>query len=193
MSSPAPSAAGDSGPKKALEQITFRFCSECSNMLYPKEDEVERKLLFTCRTCNFSTEATSSCIYRNIMNNKAGETAGVTQDVGSDPTVGAPFSPCSDASNRSHMGDKLFCCTHCGIVIICEICRENNAAMLVRREHVLPPGAKTASARTLDKPTSTKDEDLASLLSRTGVYFEQLDLDEDNEWQEPDGEYQMSS
>jgi DNA-directed RNA polymerase II subunit RPB9 len=85
MSSPAASASGDR--KKPAEQITFRFCSECSNMLYPKEDEVDRKLMFTCRTCNFSEEATSSCIFRNAMNNAAGETAGVTQDVGSDPTL----------------------------------------------------------------------------------------------------------
>ena len=43
------------------------------------------------------------------------------------------------------------------------------------------------------KPIKTNDEDLASLLSRTGSIFEQLDLDEDDEWQEPDGDYQMSS
>ncbi|KAK3399455.1 hypothetical protein B0T20DRAFT_198964 [Sordaria brevicollis] len=94
MSSPSASSTGGAkaGEKKPLEQITFRFCSECSNMLYPREAEDENKLLFTCRTCNFSEPATSSCIYRNILNNAAGETAGVTQDVGSDPTVGAAVS-----------------------------------------------------------------------------------------------------
>ncbi|KAL1839409.1 hypothetical protein VTJ49DRAFT_1540 [Mycothermus thermophilus] len=89
MSSPAASASGGDS-KNPVDQITFRFCSECSNMLYPKEDEAERKLMFTCRTCNFSEEATSSCIFRNTMSNSAGETAGVTQDVASDPTVGSP-------------------------------------------------------------------------------------------------------
>ncbi len=92
MSSPAASNTGGGDRKKPAEQITFRFCSECSNMLYPKEDEVDRKLMFTCRTCNFSEEATSTCIFRNAMNNAAGETAGVTQDVGSDPTVGGVSS-----------------------------------------------------------------------------------------------------
>ncbi|OAA50403.1 DNA-directed RNA polymerase, M/15kDa subunit [Metarhizium rileyi] len=75
----------DSGSKK-LEQITFRFCSECSNMLYPKEDEDAHKLQFTCRTCQYTEEAQSTCVFRNVLNNSAGETAGVTQDVGSDPT-----------------------------------------------------------------------------------------------------------
>ncbi|MDI1488880.1 MAG: DNA-directed RNA polymerase II core subunit rpb9 [Ramalina farinacea] len=72
---------------KAQEQISFRFCRECSNMLYPKEDRMTSKLMFACRTCQFSEEAQSSCVFRNNMYNTVGETAGVTQDVGSDPTT----------------------------------------------------------------------------------------------------------
>ncbi|KAF7522996.1 hypothetical protein G7054_g11935 [Neopestalotiopsis clavispora] len=85
MSSPQ-EPTGDSG-RKNFEQITFRFCSECSNMLYPKEDPDSHKLQFTCRTCQYTEEASSTCVFRNLMNNAVGETAGVTQDVGSDPTV----------------------------------------------------------------------------------------------------------
>jgi DNA-directed RNA polymerase II subunit RPB9 len=124
MSSPAASASGDR--KKPAEQITFRFCSECSNMLYPKEDEVDRKLMFTCRTCNFSEEATSSCIFRNAMNNAAGETAGVTQDVGSDPTLPRAKRTCPACNHdeavffqsqqrSAETGMKLFyVCCDCG-------------------------------------------------------------------------------
>ncbi|EQL02457.1 hypothetical protein G6O67_003275 [Ophiocordyceps sinensis] len=97
-----------SGPKK-LEQITFRFCSECSNMLYPKEDEDAHKLQFTCRTCQYTEEAASTCVFRNVLNNSAGETAGVTQDVGSDPTV-------------SELPPVV--CLHCGIVISCGHCSQ---------------------------------------------------------------------
>ncbi|MCJ1366991.1 hypothetical protein MMC16_006122 [Acarospora aff. strigata] len=82
--SPAPSNGEQ--PQKDLEQITFRFCRECSNMLYPKEDRMSNTLMFACRTCQFSEPATSSCVFRNILHNSVGETAGVTQDVGSDPT-----------------------------------------------------------------------------------------------------------
>ncbi|KHN99697.1 DNA-directed RNA polymerase, M/15kDa subunit [Metarhizium album ARSEF 1941] len=96
----------DSGSKK-LEQITFRFCSECSNMLYPKEDEDAHKLQFTCRTCQYTEEAQSTCVFRNVLNNSAGETAGVTQDVGSDPTVSC-LPP--------------VICLHCGVPICCEMC-----------------------------------------------------------------------
>jgi len=88
MASPGSNAEVDEREaQNNLEQITFRFCSECSNMLYPKEDEDSHKLQFTCRTCQYTEEATSTCVFRNLMNNTAGATAGVTQDVGSDPTL----------------------------------------------------------------------------------------------------------
>ena len=123
MASPAPSAQSDS-QSKPQEQISFRFCREwqvplhslsrsapriyvitttladkkpsrSSNMLYPKEDRITSKLMFACRTCQFSEEASSSCVFRNNLYNTVGETAGVTQDVGNDPTVGLPlYFPC---------------------------------------------------------------------------------------------------
>lgn len=107
----------DSGSKK-LEQITFRFCSECSNMLYPKEDEDAHKLQFTCRTCQYTEEAQSTCVFRNVLNNSAGETAGVTQDVGSDPTV-------------SHVPRVI--CLYCGCPVFCYICGDLAADMTAPR------------------------------------------------------------
>lgn len=77
-------------------------------MLYPKEDRINNKLMFACRTCQYSEEAASACVFRNSIYNIIGETAGVTQDVGSDPTVGLPD----------------VCCTLCGQAITCEFCGE---------------------------------------------------------------------
>ncbi|KAJ6263184.1 DNA-directed RNA polymerase II subunit RPB9 [Drechslerella dactyloides] len=73
--------------REASEKITFRFCRECSNMLYPREDRENGRLLFACRNCNFIEEATSQCVFRNVLSSVAEETAGVTTDVGSDPTL----------------------------------------------------------------------------------------------------------
>ena len=56
-------------------------------MLYPKEDRDAMALIYKCRTCNYSEPATSYCVYRNQLSSSAGETAGVTTDVGSDPTL----------------------------------------------------------------------------------------------------------
>ena len=99
------------GGKKKLEQITFRFCSECSNMLYPKEDEENQKLQFTCRTCQYTEEAATTCIFRNELDTSVGETAGVTQDVGSDPTVGLSQLP----------AEPVFCLL-CGCTVTCLVC-----------------------------------------------------------------------
>jgi len=83
MASSPPAQEGPEQPKK----ITFRFCRECSNMLYPKEDRQNNKLEFACRTCHFHEDAATSCVFRNELRNTVGETAGITQDVGQDPTL----------------------------------------------------------------------------------------------------------
>jgi DNA-directed RNA polymerase II subunit RPB9 len=177
MSSPAASVSGDR--KKPAEQITFRFCSECSNMLYPKEDELERKLMFTCRTCNFSEEATSSCIFRNAMNNAAGETAGVTQDVGSDPTVGSPFIswdeegsglrgsaapglPVSSRSSRSSSSSTSSACVStclgCGRIIVSDTCGDHFS--MLREDHHTPElDLDDASIPGFDQDTDMDDAD----------------------------------
>lgn len=79
-------------------------------MLYPKEDPETHRLNFACRTCQYTEAASSSCVFRNQLNNSVGETAGVTQDVGSDPTVGASL------------------CLLCGCVVMCEGRMPVNAA-----------------------------------------------------------------
>lgn len=122
MATPQSTASFEaSGPKK-LEQITFRFCSECSNMMYPKEDEDAHKLQFTCRTCQYTEDAQSTCVFRNVLNNSSGETAGVTQDVASDPTV---------STTASDFVPVL--CLGCGVVVYCDTCREPSTELSVAR------------------------------------------------------------
>ncbi|EKV05107.1 DNA-directed RNA polymerase subunit [Penicillium digitatum PHI26] len=81
--SPSSTAGGDTKPS---DQIHFKFCRECSNLLYPKEDRVNNQLMFTCRTCHVGEPASSHCVYQNHLHSQVGDTAGVTQDVTSDPT-----------------------------------------------------------------------------------------------------------
>ena len=78
------------------------------------------KLMFACRTCQFSEEALSSCVFRNNMYNTVGETAGVTQDVGSDPTVCAPASFDSDFDSGFESDRVCLCCTFCGMELVVE-------------------------------------------------------------------------
>ncbi|KAG6036676.1 DNA-directed RNA polymerase II core subunit rpb9 [Claviceps sp. LM458 group G5] len=126
MATPLSTTSPQVSGSKKLEQITFRFCSECSNMLYPKEDEDAHALQFTCRTCQYTEEAQSTCVFRNVLNNSAGETAGVTQDVGSDPTLPRSNKTCPNCTHEeavffqsqqrsAETGMKLFyVCCECG-------------------------------------------------------------------------------
>lgn len=102
-------------------KIVFRFCSQCANLLYPAEDREASELHFKCRQCSTVEDATSYCVYRNDLSGTVGETAGITQDVGSDPTVG-------DASSTSqNMQDPPPICTMCGEEILCIDCGEKEA------------------------------------------------------------------
>lgn len=111
-----------------------------SNMLYPKEDRVNNALIFACRNCDYREPAKSSCIFRNELTNTVGETAGITQDVGADPTVG---DPSADDASADPNADKYApqpgtdddqpidtpCCTMCGVEIVCEVCNEPDAEL----------------------------------------------------------------
>ncbi|KAH7170071.1 RNA polymerase M/15 kDa subunit [Dactylonectria macrodidyma] len=116
MATPQSTASDEVAANDKNEQITFRFCSECSNMLYPKEDVDAHKLQYTCRTCQYTEDAHSHCVFRNNLDTNAGETAGVTQDVGSDPTV-------------SELPPVL--CMGCGGVIYCTFCAEPDSEMII--------------------------------------------------------------
>jgi hypothetical protein len=45
--------------------VGIQFCQECNNMLYPKEDKENKRLLYACRNCDYSQEADISCVYVN--------------------------------------------------------------------------------------------------------------------------------
>jgi hypothetical protein len=80
-----------SGDRVADTKLFLANAFNSSNMLYPKEARESNRLIYCCRTCDYKEEATSTCVFRNVLNTAVGETAGVTQDVGSDPTVSLSF------------------------------------------------------------------------------------------------------
>ncbi|EKG10879.1 DNA-directed RNA polymerase M/15kDa subunit [Macrophomina phaseolina MS6] len=182
--SPAPSE-GDNEPKK----ITFRFCADCSNLLYPRENPENRNSLqFACRTCNYYTDADTSCIYRNEMSNTAAETAGVTSDLGQDPTVSTAagahtphtnaMSPHMDMEEMDEMGDVPSFCTMCGQEIFCEICGQEtkDAGLFIEADDEDPRRAVHAS-RPKEIPLGAADE---------------YDVDEDDDAVMMDHDHQQS-
>jgi len=110
------------------EKIKFRFCRECSNMLYPREDKETDQLIFQCRNCQWPTAVGPTCIYRNEVMGNLIETAGVVTDVASDPTLPRVERDCNNPRcggreavffqsqmRNAETGMKLFyVCCECG-------------------------------------------------------------------------------
>jgi DNA-directed RNA polymerase II subunit RPB9 len=81
--------------------VGIRFCQECNNMLYPKEDKENKVLLYACRNCDYRQLADSSCIYVNKIMHEVDEITSIVTDVVGDPTL--PRSedhPCPKCRHR---------------------------------------------------------------------------------------------
>ncbi|KAF7325818.1 DNA-directed RNA polymerase subunit [Mycena kentingensis (nom. inval.)] len=67
---------------------SLSFCSECNNLLYPKADPARRQMVYACRICPFEEAGEDRpCVYRNDLLNVTKEQVGVTNDLGTDPTL----------------------------------------------------------------------------------------------------------
>merc|ERR1712221_9852 len=67
--------------------VGIRFCQECNNMLYPKEDKKMKILLYSCRNCDYQEKAFNSCIYVNRVVHDTNEMTMIVADVVADPTL----------------------------------------------------------------------------------------------------------
>lgn len=81
--------------------VGIKFCKQCNNMLYPKEDKERRILLYACRNCNHQEEATNPCIYVNKIAHEVDELTQIVSDVIVDPTLPRTSDhPCPRCDNR---------------------------------------------------------------------------------------------
>lgn len=79
---------------------SFRFCTQCNNMLYPREDKDEAILLYACRNCSYTEYAENKLVYRHELITNIGATAGVVQDIGNDPTLPRSDKECTNCGNH---------------------------------------------------------------------------------------------
>ncbi|KAJ3404767.1 DNA-directed RNA polymerase II core subunit rpb9 [Chytriomyces hyalinus] len=73
---------------KYLQMSKILFCTDCSNMLYPKEDSDSKMLTYACRHCSksYGIDAEHHCVHRNqIKANPIAQTL-ARVDLSSDPT-----------------------------------------------------------------------------------------------------------
>ncbi|XP_072286777.1 DNA-directed RNA polymerase II subunit RPB9 [Pyxicephalus adspersus] len=96
-------------PEQAMEAdgsyepgfVGIRFCQECNNMLYPKEDKENRILLYACRNCDYQQEADNCCIYVNKITHEVDELTQIIADVSQDPTLPRTEDhPCSKCGHK---------------------------------------------------------------------------------------------
>ncbi|KAG8204041.1 RPB9, partial [Candida africana] len=79
---------------------SFRFCAECNNMLYPKEDKEGQRLLYACRNCGYTELVENPKVYRHELMTNIGATAGVVEDIGNDPTLPRSDKECPDCGHH---------------------------------------------------------------------------------------------
>jgi DNA-directed RNA polymerase II subunit RPB9 len=57
-------------------------------MLYPKENKLQKKLMFVCRRCNYEQEAESPIVFRHeIVKGAANQLASIPDDIITDPSL----------------------------------------------------------------------------------------------------------
>ena len=61
--------------------IGIRFCQECNNMLYPKEDKGNKQLMYACRNCDYKQLAENNCIYVNKIMHEVDQLTNIVADV----------------------------------------------------------------------------------------------------------------
>jgi len=104
MSTTDSPAGSEATEKKARSEVIFRFCPECSNMLYPKEDRATSELLYVCRACHAVQKFDTNCTERKYLGSTVADTAGVTTDVANDPTLPRATQRCP----RCHENDAVY-------------------------------------------------------------------------------------
>ncbi|KAJ6902813.1 hypothetical protein NC651_020333 [Populus alba x Populus x berolinensis] len=114
--------------KTCIKMSTMKFCRECNNILYPREDRDQKILLYACRNCDHQEIADDNCVYRNEVHHSVAERTQVLQDVAADPTLPRtkavtctvckhPEAVFFQATSRGEEGMTLFfvCCNpNCG-------------------------------------------------------------------------------
>ena len=74
----------------------MEFCENCSNILYPYEDPVEKHLIFKCKEdgCRSRFPTNKNVVYTNKINGEEEEEIVSTEDYSKDPTLARTEKKC---------------------------------------------------------------------------------------------------
>jgi len=87
----------------------MKFCSECNNLLYSRCDVERRMLLYACRRCGTDEPGdVTQVVYRNDMQRRTKEQAGIVQDLQNDTTLPHSEIVCPNPSGCGHTDAVYF-------------------------------------------------------------------------------------
>mmetsp|Transcript_15943 Transcript_15943/g.24024 ORF Transcript_15943/g.24024 Transcript_15943/m.24024 type:complete len:116 (+) Transcript_15943:74-421(+) len=68
---------------------TMKFCRECSNLLYPKENIALKKLEYACKLCNYTeTNVNNSCVrLHEVVKESSTSLDVIPSELNKDPTL----------------------------------------------------------------------------------------------------------
>lgn len=67
--------------------VPLRFCPNSNDLLYPREDRANKRLMYFCRNCDYSVAAFDNCVHRRNIYHSAAEVTTILHDVRTDPTL----------------------------------------------------------------------------------------------------------
>mmetsp|Transcript_22249 Transcript_22249/g.22425 ORF Transcript_22249/g.22425 Transcript_22249/m.22425 type:complete len:115 (-) Transcript_22249:24-368(-) len=109
--------------------MSMRFCRECNNLLYPKENRELKKLEYACRLCPYiDKQISSSCVYTNELIKDSSTRLDVIQkDLNQDPTLQRSHNICcpgcsfetavffqAEQTAKSTALNLVYICCRCG-------------------------------------------------------------------------------
>ncbi|KAG9302931.1 hypothetical protein G9A89_022348 [Geosiphon pyriformis] len=78
---------------------SFKFCADCNNMLYPREDKETRILAYACRNCEYQEPSDNQCVYKNDVDVISEQTTTEIKDLAADPTLPRTKKTCPKCNN----------------------------------------------------------------------------------------------
>ncbi|EOB12951.1 DNA-directed RNA polymerase II subunit RPB9 [Nosema bombycis CQ1] len=80
--------------------MNIEFCSECNNILYPKEDNTEAQLTLICKTCDHIQEASTNRIASFHYKTRPTGFKTYAKELAKDPTLPKTNQICSNCGNN---------------------------------------------------------------------------------------------
>ena len=84
-----------------MATASMRFCANCANILYPREDKEAKQLMYNCKKCDYIEQSTTGLIYRHEVLHSLSERTAIISDVTADPTLPRTKDvPCPMCENK---------------------------------------------------------------------------------------------